>query len=374
MNIVSIQGEYELANGFHYEYDRDSAPLGEGGMGRVFQGYIVDNATGKYSPVAIKEIREEVASNPELIERARRESSVQIDDDNLLRMYGFIPNAEISPVTWAGIIRYYMVMERLVGVDLEHVLSGMTFDKSGIAVQYAQEIYQMYFSDKRQAIITIMSGLLSGLKALHSRGYIHRDIDPSNIMITMDRKIKLIDFGVSKQVSAWTSSAGGGGTKMGSFIGKVNYAAPELAIGDIPNQGFQTDIYAAGVLMFQLATGHLPFSGTNQEVLQAQLTKELPLKEVEDKGFREIIRKATEKKKENRYQSAEAMLEDLRKLAEGRSVSASGTRRVSAQFPPEKNPARETVEKTPLNLPYGWFYAGAAVVGLAVGVVLNFCI
>ena len=87
-----------------------------------------------------------------------------------------------------------------------------------------------------------------------------------------------------------------------------------------------------------------------------------------------MIRKVTKKTKENRYQSAEAMLEDLRKLAEGRGVPASGTRRVSAQFPPEKNPARETVEKTPLNLPYGWFYAGAAVVGLAVGVVLNFCI
>ena len=56
-------------------------------------------------------------------------------------------------------IRYYMVMERLVGVDLEHVLSGMTYDKSGIAVMYAQEIYQMYNSDKKSAVITIMNGL-----------------------------------------------------------------------------------------------------------------------------------------------------------------------------------------------------------------------
>ena len=55
MNVITVQGEYEKNQGFHYEYDRDSVPLGEGGMGRIFQGYVVDNASGKYSPVAIKE-------------------------------------------------------------------------------------------------------------------------------------------------------------------------------------------------------------------------------------------------------------------------------------------------------------------------------
>lgn len=374
MNIISIQGEYELTNGFHYEYDRDSAPLGEGGMGKVFQGYIVENATGKYSPVAIKEIREEVASNPELIERARRESSVQIDDDNLLRMYGFIPNSEVNPVTGAPMIRYYMVMERLVGVDLEHVLTGMTYDKSGVAVQYAQEIYQMYYSDKKQAVITIMSGLLSGLKALHARGYIHRDIDPSNIMITIDRKIKLIDFGISKQIVSWNSSAGGGGTKMGSFLGKVNYAAPELAIGDVPNQGFQTDIYAAGVLLFQLLTGHLPFSGTNQEVLQAQLTKEMPLKEIEDKGFRAIVKKATEKDRNNRYASAEAMLADILALASAKPISHSGDGLKTVVNRPEKKADGPNDSSSSSKLPLVLLYVGAAVIGLAAGVVLNLCL
>ena len=373
MNVITVQGEYEKNQGFHYEYDRDSVPLGEGGMGRIFQGYVVDNASGKYSPVAIKEIREEVAANPELINRARRESSVQIDDDHLLRMYGFIPNKEVNPTTGLNMIRYYMVMERLVGVDLEHVLSGMTYDKSGIAVMYAQEIYQMYNSDKKSAVITIMNGLLSGLRALHAHGYIHRDIDPSNIMITLDRKIKLIDYGVSKQINSWTSSSGEG-TKVGSFIGKVNYAAPELAIGDIPNQSFRTDIYAAGVLLYQLYVGHLPFSGTNQEILQSHLTKDIPVKDIDDKGIREIVKKATAKKPDDRYPSADAMMADLNRLVSppvSQTVfEQSETHHMQPQSQSQFNNAG-TVEKS---FNYGWLYPIAAIVGLFVGIALKFAL
>ena len=371
MNVITVQGEYEKNQGFHYEYDRDSVPLGEGGMGRIFQGYVVDNASGKYSPVAIKEIREEVAANPELMNRARRESSVQIDDDHLLRMYGFIPNKEVNPTTGLNMIRYYMVMERLVGVDLEHVLSSMTYDKSGIAVMYAQEIYQMYNSDKKSAVITIMNGLLSGLRALHAHGYIHRDIDPSNIMITLDRKIKLIDYGVSKQINSGTSSSGEG-TKVGSFIGKVNYAAPELAIGDIPNQSFRTDIYAAGVLLYQLYVGHLPFSGTNQEILQSHLTKDIPVKDIDDKGTRETVKKATAKKPDDRYPSADAMMADLNRLVSppvSQTVfEQSETHHMQPQSQSQFNNAG-TVEKS---FNYGWLYPIAAIVGLFVGIALKF--
>lgn len=365
MNVITIRGEFEKSNGYHFEYDRDGIPLGQGGMGRIFHGFKVDDATGQYIPVAIKEINENIAGNPELIERAMREASIRIDHDNLLRMFGFIPNAEFSQVTGTQITRYYMVMERLVGANLDQVLSGNAFDKSGMTIPYAQQIYQMYISDKPQAILEIMRGVLSGLQALHEHGYIHRDIDPSNVMVTIDNKIKMIDFGVCKQVNSWTSQAGGPQSKLtspGSFIGKFNYAAPELVSGDVDNQNYTTDIYSLGVMLFQLATGHLPFNGTNQEIMSSHLLLPLPVKEIENKIIRRVVEKATQKKQEMRYASVAEMLAELEQIKNQTHVIPASK--------PEKRKEEKTPSTSSANIP-SWLFAVSAAAGLVVGVVLQ---
>ena len=88
MNIIKLQGGLEKRNGIYYEYDVDAVPLGEGGMGRVFKGFRVVERTEERTPVAIKAIYENIPEH--VVERARREAEIQLDNDNLIRMYGFV--------------------------------------------------------------------------------------------------------------------------------------------------------------------------------------------------------------------------------------------------------------------------------------------
>lgn len=314
MNIIRIFGETERFQGIYYEYDRDSAPLGEGGMGRIYQGYRVDEVSGGFrTPVAIKVIHDNIASNPQLIERAMREASIQIDHENLLRMYGFIQNVEYDQLRDVNVTRYYMVMERLVGVNLDQIFNGVTYDRSGLMIPYAGVLHQLYTTNRIEAIVQIMRNVMSGIMALHEKGFIHRDIDPSNIMVTIDNKIKLIDFGVCKHIDALATEKSL--TQAGSFIGKVNYAAPELALGDVSHQNRTTDIYALGVLMYQLAVGRLPFNGTNQDVLAAHVSRKMPVKDIQNKELRRIVEKATQKKQEKRYATAAELIVDLERVS-----------------------------------------------------------
>lgn len=306
MEVVTIQGELNRQQGIYYQYDRHSQPLGEGGMGRIFQGFRVDQYSGNRMYVAIKEINEEIARDPQIVERAQREASIQIEHDNLLRMYDFVANVEYLPLYDTNILRYYMVMERLVGVNLEQMMTGVCNDKSGHPIPLAQELYAQYTEAREAAVCRIMKSILSGVMALHDNGYIHRDIDPSNVMITIDGKIKLIDFGVCKHIHSSVPEKQL--TSAGSFLGKVNYAAPELAYGDINNQNNTTDIYALGILMYQLLVGKLPFTGSKQDVLKQQVSSKLPLKNIAHKGLRKVVEKATEKQQEKRYVSAAEMI------------------------------------------------------------------
>lgn len=364
MNIIRIQSEAEKRIGVYYEYDRDSAPIGEGGMGRIFQGFRVDEVSGGFRlPVAIKEIHEHISRDPQLIERAMREASIQIDHENLLRMYGFVPNLEYDPIHNTNIMRYYMIMERLVGVNLDQIFKGMMYDRSNMLIPFAQELYQLYTTDRVEFIVRIMKGVLAGIMALHERGYIHRDIDPSNIMITIDNKIKLIDFGVCKHIES-ISIQEKSLTQAGSFIGKVNYAAPELALGDVSHQNRTTDIYALGILMYQLMVGRLPFVGTNQEVLSAHVSKKMPLSDITNKDLRRIIEKATQKKQDKRYATAAELIVDLEHIQHTSSFggyTANSTSLQSRYIESEVSPLASVL-----------IWLGIIIGGLASGVLLKF--
>lgn len=312
MNIIKLQGGLEKRNGIYYEYDVDAVPLGEGGMGRVFKGFRVVERTEERTPVAIKAIYENIPEH--VVERARREAEIQLDNDNLIRMYGFVET--VSTVGNRARAYYHVVMELLIGVTLENIINGITVDQGGMQIPFAAEIYNQYVQDRNTAVIRIMKSILSGLMALHDKGFIHRDIDPSNIMLTIDGKIKLIDFGICKQIVS-LESLDKALTATGVFMGKVNYAAPELVLGDVKSQNYTTDIYALGVLLYQLSTGHLPFSGTDQDILSANLRCALPMKDVKCKDFRKIIKKATDKTQTKRYASVAEMRVDLEKAAVG---------------------------------------------------------
>ena len=321
MNIIRLQGNSEKRTGIYYEYDVDSTPLGEGGMGRVFKGYRVVERTGERMPVAIKAIYENIPER--VVERARREANIQLDNDNLIRMYGFVETVTQLEGDTKCKVHYHVIMELLIGVTLEDIMNGVTSDQNGMQIPFAAEIYSQYTQNRDAAVVRIMKSILSGLMALHDNGFIHRDIDPSNIMLTIDGKIKLIDFGICKQIVS-LESLDKALTATGVFMGKVNYAAPELVLGDVRSQNYTTDIYALGVLLYQLCTGHLPFTGTDQDILSANLRKSLPMGDVRRSDFKKIIRKATEKVQSKRYASVAELRVDLERISTNGTNGGNG--------------------------------------------------
>lgn len=303
MSLIRIQGETERRNGICYQVDSDDQPIGVGGMGQVFKGICVNEKTGSTRPVAIKFLYDDLP--PQAIERARREASIRLRNDNLVEMLGFI---EISETIQNGAVvkHYHVVSELLTGVSLSDILEGKTKDRNGEEVAYAVKLLQDFRNDPEHFAKIVVVNVLSGLMALHDAGYIHRDIDPSNIMVTADGHIKLIDFGICKQMNNLTTNDRPL-TVSGRFMGKPEYAAPELAIGDVKAQNQTTDIYAVGILLYQCIVGHTPFEGACHEILEKQLKEKLPLKVIKDKNLREIIGIACAKKQEQRYQTCAQM-------------------------------------------------------------------
>lgn len=306
MALLIIQGEEEKRRKIHYEVNTDLPSLGEGGMGQVLRGVKVDEVSGVRSEVAIKFLFEDLPTHA--IERAKREASIQIHNENLVEMFGFIE----MPAS-GNTKHYHVVSELLDGVMLFDVLKGNTADRSGKEVDFARELYNMYVNDRFNFAVLLVKNILSGVMALHDKGYIHRDIDPSNIMITRDRKIKLIDFGIAKKLDS-INTQDQQLTNSGQFVGKAAYAAPELVLGDVHNQDKTTDLYAIGIMLYQFVVGSLPFQGTMAELIKQQVNEKMPLKAVPYKALRRIIEKATRKKQSERYQSAAEMRVDLEHL------------------------------------------------------------
>ena len=302
MAILRLQGETEKKKGLYYEVDTSEPAIGEGGMGKVMKGTCVDVNTKVTRPVAIKFLYDDLPSHA--IERARREASIQLRNDNLIEMLGFI---EVETGTGANVHKHYHVVSELLhGLSLADLLDGKCADKSGKEIPFAKKLLKEHELDTVRFAKTIVKSVLSGLVALHDAGYVHRDIDPSNIMITDDGHIKLIDFGIAKQVNKLTTNDRSL-TTAGSFMGKAEYAAPELALGDLKHQDQTTDIYAMGILLYQCIVGHVPFEGPSHIVLEKQIKKSIPLSLVKDKGIRKVIQCATDKDQSVRFQTASQM-------------------------------------------------------------------
>lgn len=309
MAIIKLQGEAERERGIYYEVDSSKDPIGEGGTGKVFEGRQVNTKTNETRPVAIKFMFADLSD--QIVERARRESSVQLRNDNLIEMLGFIETETIrGKVTQK---RYHVVSELLCGVSLTDIFDGKCCDVKGNEIPYAKKLLNIYSKDPDHFAKIIAKNVLSGLMALHDAGFIHRDIDPSNIMITDDEHIKLIDFGICKQMDKLTTHDKVQ-TVAGVFMGKPEYASPELALGDIKHQDQTTDIYAVGIMIYQCIMGHVPFQGTRYEILDHQVNAKFPKKDIKNRQLRLIIEKACQKNPRRRYQTAAEMRVDLESI------------------------------------------------------------
>jgi serine/threonine-protein kinase len=320
MSLAKLQSEKDLQNGLYYEVDT-SKVLGKGGMGQIFQGTLVNVKNGTRRTVAVKFLFSDLADHA--IERARREAQIQIDNENLLRMYSFIEIEDTSDSQHLK-KRYHVVSEFINGVSLTDLIHGRTTNQFGAKLDEVEKLYAMYKEDRQSFSIQIITEILHGTQALHEEGYIHRDLDPSNIMINSEGHVKIVDFGIAKRIKELKDQTGVQDhqlTSQGQFVGKPAYAAPELVLGNTMYQDQTTDIYAIGVILFQLTTGRLPFEGNAATIIKQQVHSEVPLKLVPYPALRSVIKKATSKKQNKRYQSATEMLEDIQKKTERKWLS-----------------------------------------------------
>lgn len=301
-----LQGEFEKSQGIRYEFDHFQHHIGEGGMGVVYRGVMIDDNTNAIlRDVAIKEVKAEGSQDEvnAIVEKAYREASIRMHNDNLVEMLGFIEVVETKLKFTKK--KYFIISEFLTGVTLTDVLDGNYLDYKGDIVDYARQLGEDLKTDRDHAAYYIIKNILYGITALHDNGYIHRDIDPSNIMITNDGRIKLIDFGIAKKLN--DLNAQDEVRCNGAFVGKVEYASPELINGNIHDQDFTTDIYGIGVLFYKLLTGRLPFDGNRFEIMNAHLKKGVNTRVITNKKFADIIEKAMKKKRKQRFQTSSEM-------------------------------------------------------------------
>lgn len=246
--------------------------LGKGGFGEVY--FAISDGEKE---VALKQVDMVVskaeAANP--IEKQRGDHLVlNVSHANLVSLFDI--KAGIDGDTW-------IIMEYMAGNSLRHIL-----DKNPAGLN-ADDAAAWFYS------------IASGVEYLHNKGIVHRDLKPGNVFIS-DGNVKVGDYGLSKFIS---SSQRGGHTRS---IGTLHYMAPEIGDG---NYGREIDVYALGIILFELLTGNVPFTGeTDQEILVKQLTAKPDLTNI-PLEFRKAIEKALQKDKTKRYQHVVDMLRDI---------------------------------------------------------------
>ncbi len=260
--------------------------LGEGGMGIV---YLAED-TKLERQVAIKFLPRHIAGNSD--ERKRFEieakAAAALNHPNIATIYS-IEEAE-NPSSEGK--ELFLVMEYIDGKELK-------------------EIVRAYSDTPQQMgdILNIATQIAEGLQAAHKKGIIHRDIKSSNIMVTEDGKVKIMDFGLAKFRGSVQV------TQVGTTLGTAAYMSPEQARGEDVDQ--RSDIWSFGVVLYEMLTGKLPFSGDyEQAVFYAILHEDfIPISELSGSDtpnkFETISRKCLEKEVQNRYQNFEAIIEDL---------------------------------------------------------------
>ena len=277
--------------------------IGSGGMANVYKA----RCHRLNRLVAIKILKSDLADNADFRRRFRDESRAvaQLSHANIVSVYDVSTSGETE----------YIVMELIDGITLK---------------QYMERRGRM---DWRESLHFI-SQIMRGLSHAHSRGIIHRDIKPQNIMVLRDGSVKVADFGIACLANA-------GQTLTQEALGSVHYISPEQARGDRIDA--RSDIYSAGVVLYEMLTGRLPFEGDSAVSVAIQHLSSVPLAPRDiDPSIPEplelICMKAMNSDPDKRYPTADAMLEDLEKFRKDPTVDMDYIRKELAEVQPDSEP------------------------------------
>ncbi|MCB9588633.1 MAG: serine/threonine protein kinase [Polyangiaceae bacterium] len=261
---------------------RIAALLGVGGMGRVYKG--VHPQIG--SRVAIKVLSMECAHHPALVQRFFAEAR----SVNVIRHESIVNIVDLSTLSDG---RPYIVMEYLDGQSLSEVIR----ERSPLPVG---------------GVMTLMFEVLDALAAAHQAGIVHRDLKPDNIFVTAQGRPKVLDFGIAKLRPEL--GAGSDATRTGSILGTPHYMSPEQAQGQ--HIDHRSDIYALGIILFELLTGARPFEAPTLYSLLDMHVKQPPPPPTSVRRdllpvFDQVVFRALAKRPEQRYQTAGEMKQAL---------------------------------------------------------------
>lgn len=251
--------------------------LGGGGMSTV---YLAEDSILNRK-VAIKAIRIPAGEKEETIKRFEREvhNLTQLSHDNIVSVFDVTENEE----------NFFLVMEYIEGPTLS---------------EYIQENRPLNID----TVLNFTKQIIDGIKHAHDTNIVHRDIKPQNILVEKDKTLKILDFGIAKALSETTM------TQTNHVLGTVQYLSPEQARGDATNEG--TDIYSIGVVLYEMLVGKPPYTGETAVSIAIKHIQE-PMPNASDQrsnvpqALSNVVLKATEKDRTERYNTVNEMQEDL---------------------------------------------------------------